>query len=164
MPNLRIIPNIESVEISSLFELSLPSELSNSKERICKICNSNIDLSKMRLHIGIHILKKDVDNDVCGFCGLKCGSVSQINSKLKLPVPVSNCKYFYMFSLASVTNIKDSRSSAWSSNRPVKCKDCTGDVFVWSYSIQEHYSLFHTNIECDFKISEKESLKLLQVK
>ncbi len=27
MPSLRIIPNMESVEISSLFELSLPTEL-----------------------------------------------------------------------------------------------------------------------------------------
>ena len=36
----------------------------------CFVCHNNIDINIMRVHVGKHILKKDVIGvNVCGFCG-----------------------------------------------------------------------------------------------
>ena len=63
------------------------------------VCHNNIDINIMRVHVGKHILKKDVTGvNVCGFCGqsscsnnLKRSSVKKNQTFFKVQ---SNCAYF----------------------------------------------------------------------
>ena len=44
-------------------------------------------------------------------------------------------------------------------NRPIECNLCD-KVYVWSYNIDQHYSLIHPNIRPECFISEDEKNKV----
>ena len=76
----------------------------------------------------------------------------------KFFAPVSkDCKYHYSFSLKSAEKVLAFNPCT---NRSIKCELCS--LVVWSYNIQIHYTLNHSNNELldRYLLSDDEYLKL----
>ena len=125
----------------------------------CKLCFKEIIKSRMRLHIGFHVLNGDTlpNANLCGFCGLVDGcNVELVTSsgfgKSKTLGPKSNCSYFFTFSLKPAS--KGSIRSPCT-NRPIICEIC--NECIWSYNINYHYQSKHNlnDVPNELKITEK---------
>lgn len=125
----------------------------------CRICNESHSRSRMRVHIGKHLLSGRIkkNSNVCGYCGIiGCSIEFKQGSVKSIMKPKSNCRYFYEFNLKSVAK-KSLSENAPCSNRPVNCKNCF-NVF-WSYNLEQHYLESHQSL--DVNIIEIEVLPTL---
>ena len=127
------------------------------KLKLCIICKKEIDLLKMRTHIGMHITKEDFLNetlvDVCGFCGgIACSNRLEVSSSQggdDFYKYVSNCQY----------KVDTKRKSKFSvrckcTNHLQKCNICKCDF--WTYAGHMHYELMHPNFEVPSFVTEEE--------
>ncbi len=142
---------------------------SNSKEK-CKVnkCNKKYGRSRMRLHIGWHILKGHLlpDPSRCGFCGLS-GHTLEIRpasgyGKNKSYIPWADCDYYFNFNFKK--SYDEVVASNPCSNRPVKCDQCEGTF--WTYNIKAHYVVSHPSITTENipnYISENEKKAVLNM-
>ena len=107
----------------------------------CKLCNKEVDMKQMRLHVGKHILENNLSN-VCGFCGTQGYSIGFKKSSGRVVTATlsaqANCTYISKFSLKAAE--KTTKSSPCT-NRPVSCPVC--NTVVWSYMMGPHYSHVH---------------------
>ncbi|KLO14230.1 hypothetical protein SCHPADRAFT_794213, partial [Schizopora paradoxa] len=135
------------------------SSSSASKVR-CFQCLAEVELRRIRQHVGDHILKwlRDVHENLkgdaivkmpCGFCGRSgvaaCNEV--FLTKGRSPQAKSGCQYAYQFKYQP--SLKPSKTSPCT-NVPILCRipGCTGTVgekltAVWKYNMAEHIRLFH---------------------
>ena len=110
----------------------------------CLICECQVNMDKMRYHIGLHIIKGEAEKSVCGACGTKCGNQISMKqgSKKSIVKAYSSCIYFKSFNFGD--RIVDYRSGNPCTNRPVTCEACKPHTAVfWSYYLQDHYKQSH---------------------
>lgn len=134
----------------------------------CLVCYSKYNkdnqvyLSKMREHVGSHILWGDVDSSACGFCGQvgTCTSTLEKGTGKGILKPVSNCLYYYKFSNKAVH--KTDKKTNKCTNAPVQCSAC--GAFKWKYDMFKHWSTSHGDMmanfpqDCHVLIEEREAL------
>jgi hypothetical protein len=140
--------------ISKFFKINIKDDYVVDEKFQCLICtNYKCEKSKMRHHIGKHILNKDIEIDVhlCGFCGkIGCSiglDTTSGRGSYKTLGPSSDCKYFYQFSLGAA--MKSSKYSPCT-NRPVECSICLSkkkNFICWSYNLVVHYKDQHPSTE-----------------
>jgi len=126
----------------------------------CFKCQKLIDLSDMRLHIGIHILKRDLTGaSVCGFCGRNGCLTTMHRTSKKGPNEVytldkSDCASFYRYNRSKKFNSKTNPCT----NRMERCpvNGCLADV--WKYNFSIHFYEKHQGKEFPSKmvISDEE--------
>ena len=118
----------------------------------CHCCQKKIKREKLREHVGGHIIRKEVEDFSCGFCGLKAGhSISLQSTSHKTKIPQSNCPDYRKFSLASA---RTSTQNTPCTNRPVECDICK--VVYWSYYLKKRYEENHAASVCPENISDEE--------
>jgi len=132
----------------------------------CFHCSRKINLSRMRQHIGKHILLKEIQltQTTCGYCG-RDGCLVSLNKALRylgrvrLEPKSNDCPYDVKFNLYCA-----SRSSRFSpcTNRPIECSLCK--LVVWSYCMKAHYESDHSNHQPDEYISNKEEIAVKMLK
>ena len=125
------------------------------KEKVaCKVCSKEVELKKMRLHVGKHILGGNLVN-VCGFCGSDGCSINLVKSSGRgnssTLGPQSNYVYFSKFSLKSA---ETSTKSSPCTNRPFACPVC--ETVVWTYMMSYHYAQVHKEATCQSYMSSAE--------
>ncbi|KAF8149687.1 hypothetical protein K438DRAFT_1866406, partial [Mycena galopus ATCC 62051] len=94
----------------------------------CHPCLAEIDVKKMRDHVGCHIaaslngiqekLKHPIGDEPCGFCGRSGTCNIDLAKTNKSFVPESSCPLFRKFSLQAA---EKTTSSGPSTNRPLCC-------------------------------------------
>ena len=102
----------DSLDSLECFKLDIGAD-SNQQELIsCTICNKNVEQSKLREHVGAHIMQGDLINNAntCGYCGGEnCSIQLKITSGFGAKAtygPYSNCDNFVKFSLACAKKSK----------------------------------------------------------
>ena len=119
-------------------------------------CNKEVILSRMRQHIGKHILNKDIppNENTCGYCGMTGCRIELVKTSGKgihaTYGPASNCKYFKSFSLKAV---EKSTKNSPCTNHPLECVICK--TVYWSYNLNTHYSLHHPHLSHEIDADEK---------
>ncbi|THH30272.1 hypothetical protein EUX98_g3939 [Antrodiella citrinella] len=141
----------------------IPSLVSGKKlkaddEIQCQLCEVNTPLSRMRNHVGIHILHalRGIEDDgivigvdPCGFCGLEGCVVQMIDSDDGNTHRIlSNCEYHY-------TQMKYGPASRFSNatpctNVPIHCLSCERTASglprtIWKYNALYHITLDHSH-------------------
>ena len=133
---------------------STVTSIENDKVK-CKVltCNKIVKKTEMRIHIGIHIAKKEIEitSNLCGLCGdTKCAISLVITSGVGAYCnygPSSNCSHFIKFNIGSCLKSK-------CTNRPVVCNECK--CCYWSYNLLTHYNEAHKSIICPIVTSSNE--------
>ena len=147
-------------------------KLTNSKDQavvgdgfICNLCKDEtlVAQSKMRHHVGKHIINENMSNPhLCGYCGkIGCDIHLKITSGRGATAtkgPKSSCPFFYPFKLkpAAVSN-----NNGPCTNRPVPCTSCQGEVILWSYNLAAHYLVAHPMLTPP-EISDDERIRVLK--
>ena len=117
----------------------------------CTICRQKIVKKCMRLHIGKHILKSEVDVHWCGYCGSIGCTISLKKTSHNTLIPTSNCVNFVKFLLKADESVKERNPC---SNRPERCDVCK--EIYWSYAMEKHYGEKHSDVCCPIQISKNE--------
>ena len=114
-----------------------------AEKKVCNVCEKTVDWSKMRAHIGQHILNKDVAGEnVCGYCGGTCYTSFERSSKCQgvwYYKPKSGCLYFWELNKRPQDSSKDNPCT----NFVVHCALC-GEC-VWKYNMSHHYASKHSD-------------------
>jgi len=155
-----VLPLINSPynEQTTLFNIITPGVSSSQsvKEKcLVALCNRQVKLEQMRLHVGAHIVRGETTGPVCGFCGTLCGHAVKIKFSSGTGVnrtykAYSGCKYFSDFSMKSAKSYLKGNPCT---NRPIECAICS-NVF-WSYNLFSHYTSSHSFMECPLKEEKK---------
>ena len=120
----------------------------------CAFCGCAFDWSKLRIHVGKHIINGDIKGEnVCGYCGGTCYTALERSTKTKgnwLYKPNSRCKLFW----AMFRKPGASTPTAPCSNFVEHCKVCGESV--WFYNMGCHYSANHSEHEDVPVIGEEE--------
>ncbi|KAF8074122.1 hypothetical protein FPV67DRAFT_1446920 [Lyophyllum atratum] len=178
MGNIGILPQIKNpaslpyhnaqgyLDDDTLFVSELPVQLQFKKKlegkdkRPCHLCGEEKLISKMRDHVGKHVLQMyripgppgdgnylaDIGAEPCGFCGLD-GCLTQLLSKPKGGFSIeSNCQYHY----SSMQYKAAQRYSGASpcTNVPIHCPFCipslAGPKTIWKYNMMFHLLIDHS--------------------
>ena len=116
-----------------------------------------INLVKMRLHVGWHIMNDHLTKDIhrCGYCGLVGCTLSFKNrsgyGENKVIGAKSDCSYYYEFSMKSSEKVPNSYPC---SNRPVKCDHC--EEIYWTYNMETHHLAAHNEMNFNSLITDNE--------
>ena len=110
----------------------------------CKICKRKVRLKEMRVHVRIHIVKKDIQgnlHDICGFCGKHGCPISleetSHKGKKKFFSPRNECVYYFLYKKLG----ENSSRKKPCTNKIVNWKQC--NLCIWTYNMVHHYKLFH---------------------
>ena len=101
------------------------------------------DLSRMRQHIGYHIINAHIlsEPNLSGFCGSGGCDIKLLKTSIGFAKPFStDCKFFRPFNLKSAAK---STTNSPCTNRPIECVLCKG-VYS-SYNKETHYKANHVN-------------------
>ena len=118
-----------------------------------------IPCSKMRGHIGYHILKvKDIDSHVCGFCGLQ--SCSNLFKKNTATVD-STCHYYYFYGRKPQYSKREKCS-----NHLDRCEAKGCGAVLWTYHMHSHYQQCHAALAVPdkFVVSDQEKKTIVGFK
>lgn len=98
----------------------------------------------MRVHVGKHILEKQIDTDhedlIYGFWGKNKDFYGKIDSE---------CSFYYDY--GKIGN-KPSRNNQCT-NRLLHCNVQECKKVIWSYNMTPHFTIHHPDRECDVPIS-----------
>ncbi|KAK7471312.1 hypothetical protein VKT23_002721 [Stygiomarasmius scandens] len=127
-------------------------KLAARDEVTCFLCGAKLQLSKMRNHVGGHILRnlrsvedqnltENVGEDACGFCGRNgCRTQFLHNKKGGFSI-TSTCQYHY-----SNMNYKKARESTKTmpcSNVPIHCTLCPVTASGQPRTIWKYHAMYH---------------------
>ena len=125
----------------------------------CKICTKNIKISKMREHVGQHIMQGKIKGaHLCGFCGLDTciyglEKTSKSNGVQHYKV-TSTCTYFWAWGRAPSKVTCRNKCT----NHVVHCKHCTARTAIWTYNAPHHYEAEHPDVDCPYLQTEEEKV------
>ena len=164
----------------------------------CKICEDGrpgrrservlLAPDKMRAHIATHILRGDISQSACGYCGKETGpcvvsleggqstkaaakrpdfakgvadgKIVDLDTKAHC---VSSCTHFYSFSLASAKKANERKNC---SNVPLTCAGCwlvgNKTTVVCKYAMPQHYANQHAGkpLPAEYKVGAGEAQRL----
>jgi hypothetical protein len=153
----------------------------------CSTCDAVVEVRAMRHHVGFHLLKGHIDSSTmpCGMCG-RAGqpscvlSVRMEGAQKKGPLagePVMKVSmagkcHGYPDEMKAMSWKAAGKMSANSpcTNVPKACRLCSHassqDVYVWSYNMEAHYHIAHTETATDAVhcVSEDEVQKVISRK
>ena len=125
------------------------SGIGDPNKRRCPKCQKHCKSEEMRAHIAAHVLKREMDPRVCGYCGTYghgCTVGLRHSSGFgasKVYKPCGDCKVdrhpYQAFSIDHASK----GATAVCSQRPMKCPMCEGEVFVWKYAMHAHVYEHH---------------------
>ncbi|CAN0563114.1 unnamed protein product, partial [Ectocarpus sp. 12 AP-2014] len=160
-----------------------PSGGLGSEKICCKLCTREVQRSKMRLHVGGHILKDKAlqVSTVCGFCGgVGCRSTIHDPPGKARPLVHSTCPSAPRSDArqeAVALNLGSAKAGSDTSpctNMVLKCLLCSQDTYIWKYGMSEYVTRCHredilvaagTTVDRfkeAYTISEREKAKVLQ--
>ena len=110
----------------------------------CNVCHKQIDLLNMRTHIGVHILKGNLNPSCCGFCGKgSCQNMLVDSTKgrgKQFYKITSNCDYKVEWNKRPQYSTRNHCSNLLS-----HCTVCKASI--WTYNMQNHYETRHPDFE-----------------
>ena len=116
----------------------------------CLVCTKILPKTDMRCHIGVHILKGNIKDDldkICGFCsGLHCETVLKHSRKKGIDyfsIESSDCHCYSDYGKTKKFNKKTNPCT----NRYTRCpvKKCLSNV--WIYNYEHHHNKKHPDEE-----------------
>ena len=111
----------------------------------CHMCKKTCEWSKLRAHVGQHIVIGDVSGEnVCGYCGSTCYTSLERSSKCQNEWyyrPKSSCKNFW--ELSKKPTVSSDKNPC--TNYVEHCKLCS--ECVWKYNMACHYASQHPDHE-----------------
>ena len=125
------------------------SSIGDPNKRKCPKCQKLINSNEFRVHIASHILRRDIDPRVCGYCGhfgKACTVGLRHSSGFGASKVYSACGECSMDRSAYKRfNIKNCSAGATAvcSQMPMKCPECPGEVFVWKFAMHAHVYTHH---------------------
>ena len=145
----------DALMIGDLPMVLKPSEYKSDDKVPCCICKQDLKISKMRNHVGYHILCKlcthpdpifqDIGLIPCGFCGLDdCNTyLALVSDKASI---TSDCPYHHTRMIYKAANISSNATS--STNIHIHCPLCEADsagspVTIWKYNAIQHILTEH---------------------
>ena len=153
---------------SSSSAVAVPASTSTSKSQKtsveCFTCKKNVDLSQMRKHVGMHIVKGALSgHNVCGFCGkISCENVlihTTTKGTKKFFKIQSNCRYFVKWAKTPVFSTHNPCS-----NHLVVCPAPGCKASIWTYNAEKHYAERHPDVELTQMVSAEETKKMKNAK